>query len=124
MELNTAPGGEGQFNGGRGLILDYRIRTENGFLTAGYTRSKVKPWSMQNGEEGSGNYVEVKKADGSQETYSFVSGLSLTTDDVVRVVTSSGAGYGDPKKRDRDAVKQDIKNGLITTQRAKEIHGN
>ena len=124
MELNTALGGEGEYTGGRGLILDYRIRTENGFLTAGFTRSKVKPWSMQNGEEGSGNYVEVNKADGTRETYSFVSGLSLTTDDVVRVVTSSGAGYGDPKKRDRSAVKNDVKNGLITPEHAKEIYGS
>jgi len=123
MELNTAAGGEGQYNGGRGLILDYRIRTKEGFLTAGFTRSKIKPWSLQNGEEGSGNYVEVTKADGSCEQYSFVSGLSLTTDDVVRVITSSGAGYGDPSKRDAQAVKQDIKNGLITKTRAKEIHG-
>jgi len=123
MELNTAPGGEGQYNGGRGLILDYRIRTENGFLTAGFTRSKVKPWSLQKGEEGSGNFVEVHKADGTREEYSFVSGLSLTTDDVVRVITSSGAGYGEPTKRDPKLVEQDIKNGLITAKRAKDIHG-
>ncbi|SHJ28161.1 hydantoinase B/oxoprolinase family protein [Wenxinia saemankumensis] len=123
MALNTAPGGEGQFNGGRGLVLEYRIRTENGFLTAGYTRSKVKPWSLEGGEEGSGNHVEVIKADGSEATYSFVTGLPLTTDDVVRVVTSSGAGYGDPKKRDPDAVRQDIRQGFITAERARDIHG-
>jgi len=123
MELNTAPGGEGEFNGGRGLILDYRIRTENGFLTAGYTRSKIKPWPLNNGLEGSGNFVVVTKADGSVEEYSFVSGLSLTTDDVVRVITSSGAGFGDPRKRDPDAVKQDIENGLTTAERAREVHG-
>ena len=123
MELNTAPGGEGEFNGGRGLILDYRIRTENGFLTAGYTRSKIKPWPLNNGLEGSGNLVVVTKADGSVEEYSFVSGLSLTTDDVVRVITSSGAGFGDPRKRDPDAVKQDIENGLTTAERAREVHG-
>jgi len=123
MELNTAAGGEGEFNGGRGLILDYRIRTENGFLTAGFTRSKIKPWALQGGIEGSGNFVEVSKVDGSKEQYSFVSGLSLTTDDVVRIVTSSGAGYGDPKKRDTDAVTRDIDNGLITTKRAREVYG-
>jgi len=123
MELNTAPGGEGQYNGGRGLILDYRIRTENGFLTAGFTRSKVKPWSLKNGEEGSGNYVLVTKADGTSEQYSFVSGLSLTTDDVVRVVTSSGAGYGKPSRRDRKAVQRDIKNGLVSPKRAKKVYG-
>lgn len=122
MSLNTAPGGEGQYYGGRGLILEYRIRTENGFLTAGYTRSRIKPWPLERGEEGSGNFIEVIKADGSEETYSFVSGLSLTTDDVVRVVTSSGAGYGNPRKRDKDAVHRDIKNGLITEERARELH--
>ena len=122
MALNEAPGGEGQFTGGRGLILEYRIRTENGFLTAGYTRSKIKPWSLENGVEGSGNFVEVIKADGHQETYSFVSGMSVKTDDVIRVITSSGAGYGDPKKRDRQAVAMDIKNGFVTPERAKEIY--
>ena len=123
MALNTAPGGEGEFNGGRGLILEYRIRTENGFLTAGYTRSVVKPWALNGAEEGSGNFVEVDKADGTREYYSFVSGLGLTTDDVVRVITSSGAGYGDPKMRDPKAVELDIKNGFITPERAAELHG-
>ncbi len=123
MELNTAPGGEGQYNGGRGLLLDYRIRTENGFLTAGYTRSKVKPWPLQGAEEGSGNFIEVTKADGSHEQYAFVSGLGLTTDDVIHVITSTGAGYGDPKKRDPEAVRLDIKNGFISAERAREVHG-
>lgn len=122
MELNTAPGGEGQYSGGRGLILEYRIRTKNGFLTAGYTRSRIKPWGLEGAEEGSGNYVEVLKGN-EIERYSFVSGLGLTTDDVVRVVTSSGAGYGDPKKRDPEAVKRDVKNGILSPERAREVHG-
>ena len=122
MELNTQPGGEGQYTGGRGLVLEYRIRTENGFLTAGYTRSKIKPWALEGAEEGSGNYVEVVKPEGT-ERYAFVSGLDVSTDDVIRVVTSSGAGYGDPTARDRAAIAIDIKNGLITEARAKEIYG-
>ena len=123
MALNTAPGGEGEFNGGRGLVLEYRIRTENGFLTAGYTRSVVKPWPLEGAEEGSGNFVEVDKVAGETEHYSFVSGLGVTTDDVIRVITSSGAGYGDPKKRDPKAVEMDIKNGFTTPDRARDIHG-
>jgi len=122
MALNDAPGGEGQFTGGRGLILEYRIRTEQGFLTMGFTRFKEKPWGMDGGLDGSGNYVEVIKPDGT-ETYNFVSGLPLTTDDVVRVVTSSGAGYGDPKKRDKKSVAADIKAGLVTKDRAANIYG-
>lgn len=122
MALNTEPGGEGEFTGGRGLVLEYRIRTDNGFVTAGYTRSKVKPWALEGGEEGSGNYVEVIKPDGT-ERYSFVSGLGLTTDDVVRVVTSCGAGFGDPKMRSADKVADDIKNGYVSAERAADIYG-
>lgn len=124
MALNTAAGGEGQYNGGRGLLLDYRIRTENGFLTAGYTRSKITPWSLQGGREGSGNFIEVTKADGTREKYSFVSGLNVTTDDVIHVITSSGAGYGDPKMRDPEAVRLDIKNGFITAEHARKVYNN
>ena len=123
MELNTAVGGEGEFTGGRGLKLEYRVRTDNGFLTAGYTRSKVKPWALEGGLEGSGNYVEVIKTDGSEERYSFVSGLTVNRDDVIRVITSCGGGYGDPKKRDVEKIKADIKNELLTLERAQKIYG-
>lgn len=123
MELNTELGGEGKFTGGRGLKLEYRIRTNDGFLTAGYTRSHIKPWALEGGMEGSGNYVEVIKTDGLLERYSFVSGLALNRDDVIRVVTSCGGGYGDPKKRDPDKVREDIRNGYIDAHRAREIYG-
>ena len=123
MELNTAEGGEGEFTGGRGLKLEYRVRTDNGFLTAGYTRSKIKPWALEGGLEGSGNYVEVIKTDGSEERYSFVSGLTVNRDDVIRVITSCGGGYGDPKKRDAEKIKADIKNELLTLERAQKIYG-
>jgi N-methylhydantoinase B len=123
MELNTEPGGEGEFTGGRGLRLEYRIRTDNGFLTAGYTRSKVKPWALNGGLEGSGNYVVVTRKDGSEETYSFVSGLTVNKDDVIRVVTASGGGFGDPKKRDPEAVRRDVRNGLLSADHAAQVYG-
>ncbi|MBT8476502.1 MAG: hydantoinase B/oxoprolinase family protein [Rhodobacteraceae bacterium] len=122
MALNEAPGGEGQFVGGRGLILEYRIRTEKGFVTVGYTRTRIKPWPLKDGHEGTGNYVEVIK-NGTTERHSFVSGLDLTTDDVVRVVTSCGAGYGDPAKRAPEAIEADVKAGLLTPERASFIYG-
>ena len=91
-------------------------------MTMGYTRSKVKPWGMNGGLEGSGNYVDVIKPDGVKK-YSFVSGVPLTTDDVVRVVTSSGAGYGDPKDRHIAQIEADVKAGLITAERAAVVYG-
>jgi N-methylhydantoinase B len=123
MELNTAPGGEGQFAGGRGIVMDYRVRADNGFLTAGYTRSKFPPWALDGGREGSPNYVEVIRKDGGREKFAFVSGLTTHTDDIVRVVTGNGGGIGNPKARDRRLVEDDIRNGLITREWAEQVYG-
>ena len=51
------------------------------------------------------------------------SGLTTQCDDVIRVVTGNGGGLGDPKERDPELVRRDIKNGLITPERAREIYG-
>jgi len=123
MELNLEPGGEGKFTGGRGIRMDYRLRTDNCFLTAGYTRSKFPAWALEGGREGSPNYVEVIRTDGSRERYSFVSGLQTNTDDVIRVVTGNGGGLGDPKQRDPKAIAQDIRNGFLSAERAREVYG-
>jgi N-methylhydantoinase B len=123
MEINLEPGGEGKFTGGRGIVMDYRIRSDNGFLTAGYTRSKFPPWSLDGGREGSPNYVRYIGKDGTDQRYAFVSGLTTHPDDVIRVVTGSGGGVGDPRERDPEAVREDIRNGLITPERAREVYG-
>lgn len=123
MELNREPGGEGEFTGGRGIVMDYRIRAESGFLTAGYTRSKFPAWSMDGGAEGSPNYVEYRPVEGTPERFAFVSGLSTRKGDVIRVVTGNGGGTGDPKKRPPDKIQLDVKNGFISAERAREIYG-
>ena len=123
MELNLEPGGEGKFAGGRGIVMDYRIRGDNGFLTVAYTRSKFPPWALDGGNEGSPNYVRVLGKDGSDQRFAFVSGLTTHTDDVIRVVTGNGGGIGDPRERDRAAIEDDIRNGLITRERADEVYG-
>ena len=123
MELNLDPGGEGRFTGGRGIVMDYRVRAESGFLTVGYTRSRFPAWGINGGREGSPNYVEFRPKSGERQRFAFVSGLPTSKDDVIRVVTGNGGGAGDPFERDREKVETDIKNGLLTAARAKEVYG-
>ena len=70
VALNTEPGGEGKHSGGRGIVLDYRVRADNGFLTAGYTRSKFPPWGVDGGRDGSPNYIEFIPRDGERRRFS------------------------------------------------------
>lgn len=123
LSFHDDEGGAGYHRGGKGVRIDYRIKTDNAWLTVAYTRSKVKPWPLQGGREGSSNYVIIARADGKQERYSVVSGLTLNTNDVIRVMTGTGAGWGDPLKRSVEKIKDDIKNGYITIEQANRLYG-
>lgn len=123
MELNTEPGGEGKWSGGHGIRIDYRIRRDNSFLTLGYTRSRIMPWSLDGGNEGTANYALVMRKDGAQERHAYASGIRVDKDDVIRIITGTGGGLGNPKERDPALVAQDIRNGFITPERAADVHG-
>ena len=123
MELNDESGGHGKYRGGRGIKVDYRVRSDGTFLTCGYTRSKIPPWGLEGGKDGSANYVEVAYADGRSARHSMVSALMLNEGDVIRVRTGSGGGYGDPAEREREAVIKDVKNGYLSAEIAAEIYG-
>ena len=123
MALNLEPGGEGRFTGGRGIVMDYRVRADDGFLTMAYTRSKFPAWGLDGGNEGSPNYVEFIPREGERRRFALVSGLKTRRDDVIRVVTGNGGGFGDPRKRDPDLVRRDVRNGLISAERAREVYG-
>ncbi len=124
MELNTDPGGEGKWTGGRGIRLDYRIRRDDSFLTLGYTRSRILPWSLDGGNEGSANYALVLRKNGESERYAFASGIRVDKDDVIRVITGAGGGFGNPKERDPALVLEDIRNEYVTAERARAIYGS
>jgi N-methylhydantoinase B len=123
LELNAAPGGEGEHRGGKGIVLEYRVRANDTHLTCAYSRSKHPPWAIGGGLEGSPNYVEVVRRDGTSEKHAIVTGLSLAEGDVIRVVTGNGAGFGDPRKRAPEAVADDLEDGYVTRDRAREVYG-
>ena len=116
-------GGEGKHRGGKGVCIEYRIRSDNAWFTAAYTRSKFPPWPLKGGRHGSPNYVEIVRLDGSRERHSVVSGLTLKKDEVIRVMTGTGAGWGDPMERDLALVRDDLKNGYITEEQARTHYG-
>ena len=123
LTLNDAPGGEGEHRGGRGIVVDYRVRADGCFFTCAYTRNRHLPWALNGGCEGSPNYAEVIRADGGVEEYAVVTALEVNEGDVIRIHTGNGAGHGDPRRRPRELVGEDLANGLLTAERAREVYG-
>ncbi len=123
LSFHDDEGGAGLHRGGKGVRIDYRIRSDNAWLTVAYTRDRVPPWPLNGGQEGSPNHIIIRRASGERERYAVVSGLTLNTDDVIQVMTGTGAGWGDPLQRDRALVAEDLKNGYISEEQAKGHYG-
>ena len=104
-------------------MLEYRVRSNGCFFTCAYTRNRHPPWALDAGLEGSPNYVEVVRADGAVEFHAVVTALEVNENDVIRIHTGNGGGYGDPRKRPREKVLEDIKNGFLTRARASSVYG-
>ena len=78
------------------------------------------------GQNGSSNYVEIlrdSKQTREREIYSKPARVPLKKGDVVRMVTATGGGWGDPMQRPQDKVLDDIKNGYITAEQAARYRG-
>ncbi|MCO6450782.1 MAG: hydantoinase B/oxoprolinase family protein [Caldilineales bacterium] len=123
LSFHDEDGGAGLHRGGKGVRIDYRIRSDNAWLTVAYTRDNVPPWPLEGGQSGSPNHIVIRRAKGGQERYSVISGLTLNTDDVIQVMTGTGAGWGDPRQRDLALIEDDLKNGYITPEQAEQYYG-
>ena len=112
LELSSEPGGEGRFRGGKGILLEYHVRGDGCFLTCAYTRSRKLPWGQAGGNDGSSNYVEVARRDGSLERFAVATTLPVNAGDVIRINTGNGGGYGPPAGRDPERARDDARNGF------------
>jgi N-methylhydantoinase B len=115
-------GGYGEFQGGNGQYLDYKIVSEGAHVTAAFLGEKTKTWGMKNGHDGSYNYFMIIRKDGAKESRSLGTNIYLEKGDIVRCVTATGGGYGSPNKRPKDQVLLDVKNEYITKEEAKEFY--
>jgi N-methylhydantoinase B len=123
LSFHDEDGGAGFHRGGKGVRIDYRMKSDNAWLTVAYTRDKVPPWPLKGGQEGSPNHVVIRRTSGEHERYAVVTGLTVHTDDVIQVMTGTGAGWGDPMERPLELVEQDLKDGYITEAQAIKYYG-
>lgn len=115
-------GGYGEYQGGNGQYVDYKIVSDGAHVTAAFLGEKTKTWGMKGGHDGSYNYFMIIRKDGTKERHSLGTNIYLEKGDVVRCVTATGGGYGNPKNRPAEQVLLDVKNGYITRKEALEFY--
>lgn len=115
--------GAGRRRGGYGVVREYEILGAETTAYGSFGRTRVAPWGMAGGSEGTVNALEIARADGDVECHGRIAHLDLDSGDVVRIVSGGGGGWGDPELREPALIAEDIRNGFLTEARAQELYG-
>ncbi len=113
IELAQDSCGAGEFRGGLGLNLEFEM-LEDTFITTVVERTKNPPWGIKHGLTGRANNVEVIKKSGKKFFMPKKSGYKLEKGDKIIFLTGGGGGYGDPKHRKIEKIKNDLKQGYLS----------
>ena len=65
----------------------------------------------------------VNRADGTEEHLPSKARVRFYKKDRLYIQTSGGGGWGNPLERDKKALKCDVKDGLISQERAEKEYG-
>ena len=120
-ELVPDSEGPGEFRGGLGLRRDYMFPEEATFTILA-DRDKAGPRGLFGGERGSTSVYALIKNNVEQHLSSKTT-LQLDPGDVISYRTSGGGGYGPAFNRDPQAILDDVLQGKISINRARERYG-
>lgn len=116
--------GAGEYIGGSGVVRSYRALTDDQSVTVTYGRHLYAPWGANGGQPGSTNKFYIEKANGEVDgPFGMYARYPLNKDDVVKLVTGTGGGYGHPFNRPIEKVVSDVRNGYFSIDQSKERFG-
>lgn len=121
FELRPDSGGAGKYRGGLGLTKRYTV-LEDLTVSTGFERSRCAPWGVLGGRDGDASRVIIE-APGLAPEIVLKDERPVGAGGKVVVETGGGGGFGDPGERSRDAVLEDVRNGYVSREAAREIYG-
>ncbi len=116
--------GAGEWRGGMGTIYRWRVEADDIAVAnfGGGNRAETVPFGLEGGNDAPANQLYLRKADevidvDAESFYDFDKG------DVFEIYESGGGGYGDAKKRPVEKVREDVQNGVVSIDKAREDYG-
>jgi N-methylhydantoinase B len=120
-ENTTAPG---QWRGGIGAVREFTFLDDAGFSLEGDGHA-FQPWGFDGGADGSVASLTLVKSDHSElQLPSKVPYFRVELGDKLISRGPCGGGYGDPDLRADEAIRADVKDGLITEEMALANYGH
>lgn len=122
--LRPDSGGAGQWRGGAGMALTFRIDSDGAFVLArGMERLKFRPWGREGGQPGQPAALILNEGREGERRLGKIDMLPVARGDTVTFLTPGAGGYGNPLLRDPAAVLADVQSGLVSVARAAQDYG-
>jgi N-methylhydantoinase B len=114
--------GAGRWRGGVGIKRSYRILADEALLQLRSDRVVFRPYGLAGGKPGGGSRSFMTRGN---ETTPLPGKVTMTVPQGALIVheQAGGGGYGDPLARDTGLVRDDVADGKITREFAREHHG-
>jgi N-methylhydantoinase B len=125
-EMREDSGGDGKRRGGLGLRREIWVLSEEASLSILSDKNIIPPFGVLGGFSGAPNRFTVIRKGQSISPSQFpgkVTRFPLERGDVVVMESSGGGGCGDPLERDPQKIEQDLREGLVTKEKAEARYG-
>ena len=118
-ELAVDSGGAGQHRGGLGHTMAVRIESQKP-LAAAFMSERIRfpAEGLFGGRHGSPGRVLLNGAPINPKESRL-----LHPGDLLEITTPGGGGFGDPRQRDREAVRADVESGVVSREQAQNEYG-
>ncbi|MGW1118716.1 hydantoinase B/oxoprolinase family protein [Streptomyces tanashiensis] len=115
-------GGAGRTRGGNGVVRQYTFEADQN-LSLWWERSVTPAWGVFGGGTGAAPRVVLNPGrDGERELLK-ANALAVRRGDVLRCESGGGGGFGPVAERPAEAVREDLRQGLLSRERAASAYG-
>jgi N-methylhydantoinase B len=119
-EYRTDSGGPGRMRGGLGQVMEIESAENAPFsVYAMFERIQHPARGRSGGHDGAPGRVSLV----SGQTLRGKGQQTIPAGERLRLELPGGGGFGDPRERDLDAVRDDVRDGLVSKEAAAESYG-
>jgi N-methylhydantoinase B len=117
--------GAGRRRGGFGTVYELELLGERASVSILGDRADFPPKGLCGGGNAKGAKITFHRESGEYvpPLKTKAKGVKMNKGDRFRMESPGGGGYGDPFEREPSLVLEDVQQGYITQQRAKETYG-
>jgi len=131
-ELRKDSAGAGRTRGGFGLVREYEVLVGEQIVNSVAHYHRFPAAGFEGGRSGASFELRIRSLAGDEQTVverdgrispAKFSGVSIAKGETLVIRMPGGGGWGDPATRDRRAVRDDLRDDLISIEAAVDVYG-